>query len=366
MKQEAFEGFDVSVDNRGKLEAQFIVPPFSVLDARQGYWQGRKRLWLGLGIKSELGRGELLTLNSYEVTGENLNYYRNRAKEAVAYKSRDSLNAIMRDKPKKVSGALGKTFTPIHPYDEYEPKDGAVSLSGTSIFDPVVCELVYKWFCPEGGHIYDPFAGGSVRGIVASVLGRDYTGIDLSQIQVEANKGQAEEITPDKQPGWIVGDSYDMDTLLPGDRHYDLIFSCPPYHDLERYTDDPADLSNMSWGAFKERYKAIIEKSVLRLNNNRFACFVVSEIRGEDGSYKGLVPYTIQCFTQGGARYYNDMILVNVVGSLPIRIAGQFAHRKIGRTHQNILVFYKGDMNLIPKLFKDIDTSFSYGGNNGE
>ena len=34
------------------------MPPFSVLDARQGYWQDRKRAWLALGIQSELGRGE--------------------------------------------------------------------------------------------------------------------------------------------------------------------------------------------------------------------------------------------------------------------------------------------------------------------
>jgi hypothetical protein len=33
------------------------VPPFSVLDARQGYWQERKRAWLSLGIQSEVGRG---------------------------------------------------------------------------------------------------------------------------------------------------------------------------------------------------------------------------------------------------------------------------------------------------------------------
>ena len=40
-----------------KLADRFGVPPFSVLDARQGYWQDRKRQWLGLGIQSELGRG---------------------------------------------------------------------------------------------------------------------------------------------------------------------------------------------------------------------------------------------------------------------------------------------------------------------
>ena len=48
--------------------------------------------------------------------------------------------------------------------------------SGTSIFDPVLCELAYRWYCPPGGVILDPFAGGSVRGIVASKLGRRYVG----------------------------------------------------------------------------------------------------------------------------------------------------------------------------------------------
>jgi hypothetical protein len=42
---------------RRTLAERFIVPPFSVLDARQGYWQDRKRAWIALGIKGELGRG---------------------------------------------------------------------------------------------------------------------------------------------------------------------------------------------------------------------------------------------------------------------------------------------------------------------
>lgn len=42
---------------RKTLAERFGVPPFSVLDARQGYWQDRKRAWLALGIQSELGRG---------------------------------------------------------------------------------------------------------------------------------------------------------------------------------------------------------------------------------------------------------------------------------------------------------------------
>ena len=39
------------------LKKRFLFPPFSVLDARSGDWQERKRAWLLLGIRSELGRG---------------------------------------------------------------------------------------------------------------------------------------------------------------------------------------------------------------------------------------------------------------------------------------------------------------------
>jgi ParB-like chromosome segregation protein Spo0J len=42
----------------GNLADRFLVAPFSVLNAREGWWQDRKRAWLALGIQSELGRGE--------------------------------------------------------------------------------------------------------------------------------------------------------------------------------------------------------------------------------------------------------------------------------------------------------------------
>ena len=48
----------------------------------------------------------------------------------------------------------------------------------------------------------------------------------------------------------------------------DLIFSCPPYVDLEVYSKDPNDLSNMSFEGFKNTYAEIIKKSCNLLNEN--------------------------------------------------------------------------------------------------
>ena len=202
-----------------------------------------------------------------------------RGEGSKAFKSQSRLSALQKtgnSKPINVSGTLGKSFPSIHPYDEYSPVDGSVSVTGTSIFDPVLCELVYRWFCPLNGKILDPFAGGSVRGLVAAYLGYDYTGVELRAEQVEAN--QLQDICKDKKPNWIIGDSKDIDTIAKGE--YDLIFSCPPYYDLEVYSYQDGELSAIpDYKDFISVYREIISKCVSMLKDNRFACFVVGDIR---------------------------------------------------------------------------------------
>ena len=53
-----------------KLLEPLRIPPFSILDARSGYWQARKRAWISLGIQSELGRGENLDERSDQTQAE--------------------------------------------------------------------------------------------------------------------------------------------------------------------------------------------------------------------------------------------------------------------------------------------------------
>jgi hypothetical protein len=109
-------------------------------------------------------------------------------------------------------------------------------------------------------------------------------------------------------------------------------------------------------------YRQIVVNSLARLKVNRFACFVVSEIRDKNGKYRNFVADTIDAFTNyidedghKSVSYYNEIILINVAGSLPIRVGKQFAQsRKVGRTHQNILVFYKGDPKKIKEEFPAI------------
>jgi hypothetical protein len=283
----------------GPVAEKFGFPPFTVLDARSGEWQERKRAWTALGIRGEVGRdAELIYAGT--------------------------------------SGA--KSF------DHYRAKEGtrvSTEEQGSSIFDPTVCEMVYRWWSAEGAQVVDPFAGGSVRGIVAGALGRKYWGCDLRQEQITANELQAGDINPLVKPEWVCGDS--METLAAAP-DADLIFSCPPYGDLEQYSDDPRDLSRMEWHTFVAAYKRIILRSIGKLKDDRFACFVVGDFRDNKGFYRNFVSETIGAFEHCGARLYNDAVLITPVGSASMRVTKQFeAGRKLAKTHQNLLVFVKGD-----------------------
>lgn len=54
------DGGDDGAASKATLAERFGIAPFSVLNAREGWWQDRKRAWLSLGIQSEVGRGENL------------------------------------------------------------------------------------------------------------------------------------------------------------------------------------------------------------------------------------------------------------------------------------------------------------------
>lgn len=301
-------GFDLSDGNNydsdsvdhGSLADKFIVPPFSVLDTKQGYWQDRKKQWLEFGIKSEVGR------------------------DARAFTT------------EKIAESYGRS-----------------SKSGVSIFDPVLTEIMYKWFCPSGGAIYDCFAGGSVRGIVADKLGYKYTGIDLRQEQIDANYENASDL--DLTPVWYCDDSLNADKYIDDDS-VDMIFSCPPYFDLEIYSDNPQDISNMDYEGFCETYKQIIDIACRKLKENRFAVFVVGDIRDKKGYYRNFIDYTKECFNDNGLQTYNELILCDVIGTGAIRAKKQMiSGRKVVKTHQNVLCFYKGDCKQIKDIYGEID-----------
>jgi DNA modification methylase len=299
------------------LKNRYGAPPFSVLDTKTGDWQRRKKWWLSLGIKSELGR-----FNNHNVFHDGLDRLTTKMScKKNRYVEIEDVHAYMGTK---------KIF-----------KDSLAKKKGVSIFDPVLTELMCFWFCKPKGFILDPFAGGSVRGIVAACLGYSYLGIELSKQQVMSNRKQSQKIIKTcKKPKWIVGDS---EKILSKKRipKIDLIFTCPPYMNLEIYSDHPDDLSNMNDENFINKFNNIIQLSVNNLKDDGFAIMVVGDVRDKDGYYKDFITITKQAFYKIGMKLYNDIILLNIIGSACLRTACFEKSRKVVKTHQNILVFKK-------------------------
>lgn len=295
---------DETAPPKKSLVDKFVVPPFSVFDTRQGYWQDRKRAW-----KSKC--------------------------DFTEFDARDE-------------GLLGDGLRIMA-----EKYISSKSLNGTSYFDPVVCELMYRWFNIKGGSILDPFSGGSVRGAVACILGYEYHGFDLRREQIDANMAVAAKNKI--YPKYYCDDSANIDKYIE-DCSIDFVFSCPPYADLEVYSDDPRDLSNMNYEDFLNSYAKIIQKCCKKLKNNRFAAFVVGEVRDKKGFYRDFVDQTKKAFADSGLHFYNDIVIVNAVGTGAARASRQFnAKRKVVNLHQKILVFYKGDEKQIHSVFGDVD-----------
>ncbi len=639
-------------EHAGNLAAKFLAPPFSVLNAREGWWQDRKRQWVGLGIRSEVGRGENLAgmapaqamqagkyVHKGEVRGTIGGQGASLAAGLYAKKGADGKLKYTPMKHRAIPGggtganSAWKFKQPDGKYSSHE--DAQQDGTGTSIFDPVLCELAIRWFSPADATILDPFAGGSVRGVVSSVLGRRYVGVELRAEQVQANREQwatisarkaqagvpkpvvtdPQALTPVQQIGdwwfkrddafevngvcggkvrscltlaqkapagctglvtagsraspqvnivahvaqalglscrahtpqgslspeveaaqaagaeivqheagyntvivkraaddaaalgWLeipfgmecaeavahtrrqvanlpaeckrivvpcgsgmslagilwglldtgrgdvevvavqVGadpaerlDRYgpkqwrDMVQLVPSGTDYhepaqhcvfagvqldpiyeakciphmkpgsllwvvgirqtagamagsstisitgscpapvwhegdssnigsicagvqaDMLLTCPPYADLEVYSDHPADISGMEYEDFLKAYRHIIAEACTLLREDSFAVVVVGEVRDGRGHYRNFVGDTVQAFRDAGLQFYNEAILVTPIGSLPLRAGKAFkSGRKLGKTHQNVLVFVKGDFKTATQRCGDVE-----------
>lgn len=204
------------------LKRDFGANPFTIIDTKDGLWQARKKKWINMGIKSEVGRDSV----SIHIGTDG---YSKRCDDG----------------------------TSTHKMENY-----------VSIFDPVLCETMYRWFCVNGGSILDPFAGGSVRGIVANYLGYRYTGVDIRREQIESNRAQASQILKlGEHPTWIEGDSnVVLDELANQGNTYDLVFTCPPYVNLEVYSDLRGDISTMEYDDFIFSLESIMRKCCKMLN----------------------------------------------------------------------------------------------------
>jgi len=285
----------------GGLKDKFIFPPFSILDSSSMDWLIRKREWFN-------------TIGG-------------------ATETRD--------------GAFGRTSV-----GENEVKILSQINAGTSVFDPVLCEVLLKWFSVKDSIILDPFAGSHVRGAVCGLLGRNYVGVDIREDQVSVNKAIIEKLGLSERVVYNIGDSIEIGSVLKGES-FDMCLTCPPYYNLEVYSKE--DLSSFaSYEEFILNYSKIIKESISLLKNEAFFIVIVGDVRNKYGAYHGFIYDNIRIFFEAGLKLYNEIILKNSIGTAALRASNSMKNKKVTKIHQNVLVFYKGDVKKIGEIIDDL------------
>lgn len=206
-----------SADRAGSLARRFGVPPFSVLDSRQGYWQERKRIWRA--IINDKGESREQTLRQDMAINDPAFYRKKEQKEKE----------------------LGRTLTTKEFESEHYKVPDNYLVGGVSLLDPVLCEIICQWFGRPKGKYFNCFAGDTVFGRVAVHFGNEFVGVELRPEQVAINNEHIKEFGD--QIRYICDDGRNIQKHVPNDSQ-DLLFSCPPYYDLEIYSDLPNDASN--------------------------------------------------------------------------------------------------------------------------
>lgn len=322
------------------LNETFIVPPISVFDTRKGYWQTRKKMWRS--VIGDMGSSRNDTLI-----------------KSLQLKYKDLY--VKTSEHRKELGISFKEYLEKYVSDEEKAKyESSVYAQGVSLFDPVISEIICKWFTPcEGATIFDCFAGDTQKGIVFAECGYTFKGIELRQEQVDINNRII--------AGRGLPISYVCDDGINVAKHFapksqDLLFSCPPYFDLEVYSDLPNDASNQgSYEDFIGILRNAFTAALGCLKNDRFAVIVVGDVRNKKtGCYYDLCGDIKRIFRDSGAYLYNEIIIIENIGSKGMSMKNNMKTRKTLKCHQNILVFYKGNPKNIKSNFPEITYSNEY------
>lgn len=286
----------------GDLQSDFVVPPLSILDTQKGYWRERKQFWKSLIGDNGETRENTLTGNSSKG---------------------DIFNASGLD---------------------------------ASILDPVLAELVIRWFGLKGCKTFDCFAGDSVFGYVSSYTDNEFVGIEIREEQVVVNNARVNG----RNAKYICDDGRNVLNYIE-ENSQDLLFSCPPYFDLEVYSDLPNDASNQKeYCDFVGILKHAFTNAVKCLKENRFAVIVVGDIRDKKGLYRDFCGDIKIIMREAGCGLYNELILAEEIGARRLVARKYMRNRKVPKVHQNVLVFYKGDPKQIKQYFPVLELSEDY------
>lgn len=221
--------------------------------------------------------------------------------------------------------------------DEVFRKDHNSIYTGThSVFPaPLMEMIIVRYGGPVGSSILDAFAGGPPRGLVSSIMGHSYVGFEIRKEQIDENQKVLAELELTGAT-YVHGDGRFLDI----DRMFDCAITCPPYFDLEVYSEDQNDISNL--GSYAEFNGSMFLSALShrdRIKPGGFVCMVVGLFRDKSGELIDFPADTVENFRAAGFLYWQHIILSKNFASAAVRAANAWRGGKLVPRHENLLVF---------------------------
>jgi hypothetical protein len=234
-------------------------------------------------------------------------------------------------------------------------EDKTKSLNGNvSVLDPVVCDVILRFFMPKDGvRVYNPFGGGVQMGFVAGSYDYEYLSSEIRQNQCDSNNAICKDFYNTK---WIKSDT----SKFTPKQNYDLVFSCPPYYKVEEYLDydgksPEGELNSYpTYEQFRDMLFQGYKNAISVLNDNCFFVVMTGDSRDSKGGYYGCEAEHELFFKSQGLHIYNRITYLECEFTRLAQAKKTLNTRKFPKREQKILVFYKGDMSKIKDLYAPI------------
>lgn len=224
--------------------------------------------------------------------------------------------------------------------DETFRKDHDSIYTGThSVFPaPLMEMIIVRYGGDRGSSILDAFAGGPPRGLVSSIMGHTYVGFEIRQEQISENEALLKAF---KLTGatYILNDGRFLDN--PDiDGYFDCAITCPPYYDLEVYSDQQDDISNLgSYAEFNASMWLCAQAHRERMKPGAFVCIIVGLFRDKKGELIDFPADTVENFRDAGFTYWQNIILSKNFASAAVRAGNAWKGKKLVPRHENLLIF---------------------------
>jgi len=214
-----------------------------------------------------------------------------------------------------------------------------------SEFNPTVAKNIISFWSEPKDIIFDPFSG-RTRALVSYAMDRAYVGCEVSKdvITYMSNKFTDLKLYDDDNfnVDIINDDCINIDNKYP-DIQFDMVFTCPPYYNLEKYESCEGQLSDIKkYDVFMTELTRRLDVAVDKLKSGGYMCIVIGDFR-RNRKYITLHSDLIQLMKQNDNIKLHDVIAIQ---NLPFATAAFYfgARRKYkytAKAHEYLLIWKK-------------------------